>query len=185
MSIQETPKDRWPHITKSFHLTGEISEHELIGRMEPFNLLVLRKMLEVVRKVGLKLETDVTVLVVGSIADLSDPLHPNSDVDLLVCPHLFKVRSEFVSEVQGELVESNLFRNRDYLVEVNHKKGSVASDRGRKYAKSKLFVTPSYGDLKEPRRTFDITFLGPQGKSVDYELAFAREHELAFCVVNL
>jgi len=173
-----TPESRWGHSDKPLHFTGEISQEKLFPRLKFLDQIAVRELNRVVFEEAIISETKSTVLVVGSLVDLSYLLQKDSDVDLLVCFEDPSKRNNLTYRVLKRLIAEGNF------VEYPSRGCSAPNLEDPPNTQIKLVWTSHLNNLTIDRSFIDVTFLGANAGSVQEELNFHRKNNLAFCLLN-
>jgi len=173
-----TPESRWGHSDKPLHFTGEISQEKLFLRLKFLDHIAVIDINRVVSEEANISGTKSTVLVVGSLVDLSYLPQKDSDVDLLVCFEDPSKRHDLIYRVIKRLITKENF------IEYPSRVCSAPNLEDPSNTQIKLVRTTDLHNLTVDRSFIDVTFLGAYAGSVQEELNFHRKNKLAFCLIN-
>lgn len=170
----KTPENRWGERKDPYHLTGEITQVELVNNLTAADLSVLQIIMQHLYSLGEKYSVNVQGLLVGSSANKGCTYR---DIDLLICPDNPDKRTVFPNMAMSLLEEDNRFK-----VLTKSRLGSAPTNNSLLYAPMKLFVVPSnnFSTILE-HVGFDLTFSGRDGGTYSEVLSFHRLNNLAFC----
>jgi hypothetical protein len=161
---------------KPFHVTGEVRKEEYLHRLNQNDQFYLEILSQHMQSIAGLLKTDVHILAVGSSADFQSNY---GDIDLLICPEIRNVRSEFAT-----LAYHRFSDDKRIVTLQEYPKGSAKPSHSQN-APFKLFIFAAI-TMKTPGEfnVFDMTFLGEDGGSYQDILAFHRQNNLAFSIVD-